>query len=167
MTSLRYGPGVNFERATKKDFLEIVDDLEDFWGAEGAARTRGYHHPLFVSEFDDTTLVLREDGRVVAYLFGFWSQAEPVGYIHLVGVRRSHQGRGVGRALYEEFESRARIRGCTALKAHTSPVNSSSIAFHRQMGFALIGEPNDEGVAVTPDHHARGDAVVTFRKELR
>jgi GNAT superfamily N-acetyltransferase len=45
---------------------------------------------------------------MIAYLFGFWSQTEPTGYIHLVAVRRSHRGHGIGRWLYERFEELAR-----------------------------------------------------------
>ena len=146
--------------------MQILDHLEDFWGTDGAARTRGIHNPLFIEEFTDTTFVLHEDGRVVAYLFGFWSQAEPAGYIHLVAVRNTHQRRGIGESLYRHFESLARERGCTALKATTSPVNAASIAFHRRMGFELLGHPNADGVPVVADHAGRGVDKVVYRKQL-
>jgi hypothetical protein len=38
--------------------------------------------------------------------------------------------------LYEEFESLARTRGATALKAITSPGHAASVAFHRALGFS-------------------------------
>lgn len=75
---------MRLERCTHADFLEILSDLGDFWGTD---RARAVHHPMFVHEFADTTWVVWEEGRVIAYLFGFWSQAEPVGYMHLVAVR--------------------------------------------------------------------------------
>jgi len=65
---------------------------------------------MFVHEFADTAWVIREGGQIIGYLFALWSQSEPVGYIHLVGVRRSHQRRGIGRFPYEHFERLARER---------------------------------------------------------
>ena len=64
----------------------------------------------------------------------------------MVSVPFSHQRRGIGRWLYERFEERARERGCTALKAITPPINTDSIAFHRRLGFSLLGEPNEVGI---------------------
>ncbi len=154
---------VELDRCTHQDFLDILADLEDFWGTD---RARAVHHPMFVHEFGDTAWVVREYGRVVAYLFGFWSQSEPIGYIHLVGVRRSHQRRGIGRWLYEEFEARARERGCTALKAISPPINTDSIAFHRSLGFTLLGEPNEDGIPVVQDYFGPGIPRVVFEKRL-
>lgn len=154
---------VELERCTHQDFLDMLTVLEDFWGTD---RARPVHHPMFVHEFGDTAWVVWEDGRIVAYLFGFWSQTEPAGYIHLVAVRRSHQGRGIGRWLYEQFEARARERGCTKLKALTPPVNTDSIAFHRRLGFALLGEPKEEGIPLVQDYFGPGVPRVVFEKPL-
>jgi GNAT superfamily N-acetyltransferase len=84
----------------------------------------------------------------------------------LVAVRREHQGRGIGRWLYEQFEARARARGCSRLKALTAPVNTSSIAFHRRLGFTLLGEPNEEDVPVVNDYLGPGEPRVVFEKHL-
>jgi len=154
---------MDIEPCTHEDFLTIVRDLEDFWGTD---RARAVHHPMWVHEFGDTAWVVREGDRVIAYLFAFWSQSEPVGYVHLVGVRRSHQRRGIGRMLYERFETIARERGCVALKAITPPINADSIAFHRRLGFSLLGESNEEGIPVVPDYFGPGVPRVVFVKTL-
>ncbi len=121
------------ERATIEDLQTIVASLSDFWGERDTA---GLHQALYVHEFGETALVLRDGhGHQIAYLLGFVTPAR-VGYIHVVAVREGHRGRGLARALYEEFESLARARGATALKAITSPGNSSSHAFHRALGFS-------------------------------
>jgi GNAT superfamily N-acetyltransferase len=156
---------MELDLCTHQDFLDILADLEDFWGS-ASERARRVHHPMFVHEFGDTAWVVREDGRVIAYLFAFWSQTEPTGYIHLVAVRRDHQGRGIGRWLYEQFEARARARGCSKLKALTAPVNTESIAFHRRLGFTLLGEPNEEDVPVVSDYLGPGEPRVVFEKHL-
>lgn len=93
---------------------------------------------MFVHEFGDTAWVIREENEIIAYPFAFWSQKEPVGCIHLVGVRRAHQRRGIGKRLYDHFERLARQRGCTALKALTSPRNLplSRSTVHSDLPFA-------------------------------
>jgi len=159
---------MDFERATHDDYLQIIRDLPEFWASSGPGwRTLEVHHPYLVHEFGDTAFVLREDGRVIAYLFGFISQTEPAGYIHLAAVRVSHQGRGIGRALYEHFTEVARERGCTGLKAVTPPFNKDSQAFHETMGFEVAdGEPNDEGLPVFRDYRGPGKDVVVMRKRI-
>jgi GNAT superfamily N-acetyltransferase len=156
------------EHATHDDYLEILDDLDDFWASSGPPqRTRPYHYPFLIHQFGDTAFVIREEGRVVAYLFGFIATAEPIGYIHLVGVRRAHQRSGLGRALYDHFERVARARGCIALKAVVAPFNHGSRAFHLRLGFAFEpGEMDPSGVPVIRDYEGRGHHVSVVRKAL-
>jgi GNAT superfamily N-acetyltransferase len=99
-------------RCTKTDYDQIVSELADFWGHN---RNRSLHHPMYVDEFRDSAYVIRDHEKVVAYLLGFFAQAEPIGYIHLVAVRRSHH-LGLARQLYDHFAAFAVSRGCTALK---------------------------------------------------
>jgi GNAT superfamily N-acetyltransferase len=156
------------ENATHEDFLQILRDLPEFWASSGPAwRTKPYHYPFLVHEFGDTAFVIRSDGEVIAYLFGFIATAEPVGYIHLVGVRTTHQGSGLGRSLYEHFERVARARGCLSLRAVTAPFNTDSRAFHAAMGFEATGPSRDPaGLPIYPDYHGRGEEVIIFRKPL-
>jgi len=118
------------ERATIEDLQAILASLADFWGERDTA---GLHQALYVHEFGETALVIHDGhGHPIAYLLGFVSPAQ-VGYIHVVAVREGHRGRGLARVLYGEFESLARARGATALKAITSPGNATSVAFHRAL----------------------------------
>ena len=159
---------MRIEHATHEDFLEILRDLADFWSSSGPPmRTLPYHYPFLVHEFVDTAFVVREDDVVIAYLFGFVATAEPVGYIHLVGVRAAHQGTGLGRALYEHFARVARERGCTHLRAVTAPFNTDSQAFHAAMGFEATGHHGRRpGCRSTPDYHGPGEDVIIFSKPL-
>jgi ribosomal protein S18 acetylase RimI-like enzyme len=133
-------------RATIEDLQAIVASLAEFWGERD---TTPLHHALFVHEFGDTALVLHDDrGHPIAYLLGFVTPTG-VGYIHVVGVHENHRKGGLARALYDEFESLARARGASALKAITRPGNHASLAFHRALGFTAtehagytaLGEP--------------------------
>lgn len=159
---------MRIESATHDDFLQILRDLPDFWATSGPAlRTYPYHYPFLVHEFGDTAFVIRADSMVIAYLFGFIATAEPVGYIHLVGVRGLHQGKGIGRALYEHFEDVARDRGCRQLRAVTAPFNEDSRAFHAALGFEATGPSrNTAGIPVYPDYHGEGEDVIIFSKRI-
>jgi GNAT superfamily N-acetyltransferase len=135
------------------DYAAILAALPRFWGERDV---RPLHHPMFVHEFGDTALVVRDGGEVVAYLLGFVAPAG-VGYVHLVGVRDSHRRRGLGRRLYDEFGRRAREHGAVALKAITTPGNRASIAFHSALGMSA------ETVA---DYAGPGEPRVVFRADL-
>jgi GNAT superfamily N-acetyltransferase len=146
---------VTVEPATKDDFDAIVASLPDYWGERDL---RAVHHPFMWHEFGDTALVARDDdGTLAGYLFGFVSQTEPVGYVHLIATRMSHRRRGVARALFERFERLAQERGAVALKAITTPANAGSVAFHSSMGMT---------VAEDPDYAGPGNARIVFRLAL-
>jgi len=158
----------SIELATHEDYLEILDDLSDFWATSGPPeRTRPYHYPFLVHQFGDTAFVIRREARVIAYLFGFIATSEPVGYVHLVGVRTEHQRRGLGRALYDRFGRVARDRGCESLKAVIAPFNTDSRVFHEKLGFEWEPGPMDpSGVPVFKDYEGRGHDVSIVRKPL-
>ncbi|OGO00706.1 MAG: hypothetical protein A2Y90_03080 [Chloroflexi bacterium RBG_13_52_12] len=148
---------------TKADFDQIITDFVDFWGDE---RTKSLHNPFHLYEFGNTAYVVKEGDRVVGYLFGLLSQTGPVAYVKFVGVRRSYQRKGIARRLYEHFTQYARTKGCTELKAITSPTNKTSIAFHRGIAMELQGEPNEEGVPVVKDYSGPGIDRVVFLKKI-
>jgi GNAT superfamily N-acetyltransferase len=148
---------------TKTDFDEILNDIVDFWGSD---RTLGIHHPMFINEFANTAFVIKDDEKVAAYLFGFFSQAEPTGYVHLIGVRQRYQGRGFGKLLYDNFEAIARRHGCRKLKAMTTAGNQASILFHKRIGMKLLGEKNTEGIEVVKNYSGPGQDRVVFEKDI-
>ncbi len=148
---------------TLDDFNQIFADIADFWGHD---RTLYLHHPMYVREFGDTAYVIKEGDTVAAYLFGFLSQTRPAAYVKFVGVRRAYRRRGFARGLYEHFIAYAKTRGCTELRAITTPTNADSIAFHRALGMELLGEPNEGGVPVIKDYAGPGRDRVVFRKSI-
>lgn len=148
---------------TKTDFDEILNDIVDFWGSD---RTLGIHHPMFIYEFGSTAFAIKDNQKVVAYLFGLFSQTEQTGYIHLIGVRKHYQGKGLGKMLYANFETIARQHGCSKLKAITTPGNQASIRFHKKIGMRLLGEKNADGIEVIKDYAAPGQDRVVFEKEI-
>lgn len=148
---------------TKADFDQILTDIVDFWGSD---RTLGIHHPMFIYEFGNTAFVIKDHERVIAYLFGFFSQTEQAGYVHLIGVIKRYQGKGLGKLLYDNFESIAKRHGCSKLKAMTTAGNQASILFHKKIGMKLLGEKNEEGIEVVKDYSAPGQDRVVFEKDI-
>ena len=151
------------DNCTKVEFDEILSDITDFWGSD---RTLGIHHPMFIYEFGDTAFVIKDNGSVVAYLFGFLSQTQKTGYVHLIGVRRRYQSKGLGMRLYEHFTNYVRKRGCTKLKAMTTATNQLSISFHKKIGMRLLGEQNEHGIEVVKNYSGPGQDRVVFEKDI-
>jgi ribosomal protein S18 acetylase RimI-like enzyme len=138
------------------DLASVVADLDPFWDGRDTAFL---HQALYLHEFGDTALVVREpadERRVLAYLLGFVNP-HGVAYVHAVAVRRGHRGEGHASNLYKEFERRARALGASVLKAITHPSNGGSIAFHRALGFTVEEVPN---------YSFNGESRMVFRREM-
>lgn len=154
---------IPIDKCTMTDYYQILTNVADYWGSE---RLLNSHHPMYIHEFGDSAYVIKADGKVMAYLFGFIAQTSPTAYVHLVGVHQDFQHKGLGSTLYHHFIHYAKEKGCTRLKAITSPSNSLSIRFHKKMGMRLLGEKNADGVEVVQDYSGMGRDCVVFEKEL-
>jgi ribosomal protein S18 acetylase RimI-like enzyme len=150
-------------RCTQQDYNQILEDLPEFWDGRD---TRHLHHPFLIHEFGNSAFVIREGRQVLAYLFGFVSQTEPVGYVHTIAVRMSARRQHLGQHLFGHFVEFARRHGCTHVKAITTPTNLSSIKFHKSLGMQLLGEANAEGIPTVPDYSGRGASRVVFWKTI-
>jgi predicted GNAT superfamily acetyltransferase len=144
------------EPVTKADFDAIIESLPAFWGERDPVEL---HHPMFLHEFGDGALLIRDkQGAVAAYLFGFFLPEHQLAYVHIVAVREDHRGQGLAYSLYDRFRHLARERGCERIKAIARPDNAASIAFHRAMGMEAVE---------TPDYSGLGGARVVFSAQLR
>jgi len=148
---------------TQQDFTQVLDELADFWDGR---EVRHLHHPMLIHEFGNSAFVIHDGAVVNAYLFGFLSQVEPVGYVHLVAVRASARRRGLGELLFGHFVEFARQQGCRHVKAITTPSNAGSIAFHKSLGMEMLGEASAEGIPVVQDYAGSGEPRVVFWKEI-
>jgi len=148
---------------TSEDYAQILDELSEFWDGRD---THALHHPFLIHEFGNSAFVIREGSRVLAYLFGFLSQSEPLGYVHTIAVRASARRRRLAQRLFDHFAGFARHHGCAHIKAITTPSNAGSIAFHKSLGMELLGKPNTDGIPVAPDYAGRGVARVVFWKAI-
>jgi ribosomal protein S18 acetylase RimI-like enzyme len=154
---------IEISNCTAQDYNQILESLPEFWNGRD---TRHLHQSFLVHEFGDTAFVIREGARVVAYLFGFLSQAQQVGYVYAIAVRASARRRGLAHHLYDHFVDYAWRHSCTHVKAIAMPSNAGSIAFHKSLGMQLLGHENADGVPVVPDYAGRGAARVVFWKSI-
>lgn len=153
---------MKIENCTINDFDQITKDISDFWGSD---RTLYLHHPYLVYEFGNTAFVIKDNGVVIAYLFGFFSQTESVGYVHLIGVREKYQKQGLGTLLYDKFIMVAKSHGVKKIKAITTPTNNKSINFHqKKIGMTLLGLPNQDGINVIRDYSGVNNDRVVFER---
>jgi len=147
-----------------EDYHQIIRDIVDFWDSE---RTLFLHHPFLIYEFGNTAFVIKENDMVIAYLFGFFSQTESVGYVHLLGVRDNYRRKGLGTLLYNNFIELSKSKGIKKIKAITTPTNEKSIQFHKkQIGMTLIGNPNQDGINVVKNYSGINQDRVVFEKEI-
>lgn len=131
--------------ATVADHAPILSVLDEWWGGR---EMRGLLQPLFLENFSSTSLVAeKEDGALIGFLIGFVSADDPsVGYVHFVGVAPRHRGEGLGRQLYDRFDSAVAELGVRRTRCVTSVVNTASVAFHESLGFTIDGKKADIGV---------------------
>jgi ribosomal protein S18 acetylase RimI-like enzyme len=142
-------------QATAGDYDAIVSVVNDWWGRD----LRGALPRLFLDHFYATSLIAEDDGTMIGFVVGFVSPSAPgEGYIHFVAVDPGYRGRGIARRLYDEFIERVKPQGCRLLHAITAPVNETSIAFHRRMGFDVQGP--------VPDYNGPGRDMMVFTRSL-
>lgn len=153
---------IHIEYCSMQDFNEIISDISDFWGSD---RTLHLHQSYLIHEFGNTAFVIKDNGTVIAYLFGFFSQMESLAYVHLIGVREKYQKQGLGKMLYEKFIEVAKSQDIHKIKAITKPANIISINFHTtKLGMELTGEPNKDGIKVVKNYSGLNEDRVVFEK---
>jgi predicted GNAT superfamily acetyltransferase len=147
------------------DYPAIITVLNDWWGGRKVSVMLPC---LFFEHFNNTSFIIEEDNQIVAFLIGFLSQSQPdEAYIHFVGVHPQFRKRAYGRLLYETFFSIARENQRQVVRCVTSPINTTSIAFHTQMGFQI--EPGDadlDGIPYNPDHNGSGEHRIRFVRRI-
>ena len=147
---------LSVHRATDDNFNEICREIVDFWDSD---RTLSMHHVMYVHEMVDTSYVIRDRGRVVAYLFGFVVETQKLAYASLVGVRKEYRRKRLAFRLYELFIEYARGRGCFTFKAVTTPANHASVKFHTE-GLGMT-------VRDVKDYAGPGKDRAVFEKTIR
>ncbi|CAG7648594.1 putative protein YqjY [Paenibacillus solanacearum] len=148
-----------------EDCGAIIAVAAHWWGS---SYTSDMFSSWYIRHFRDTCLVAEEEGRMVGFLMGFWSQTLPdEAYIRIVMVDPAARGQGIGRALYEKLFEQAIASGRTTVRCVTAPWKKDSIAFHTKLGFRIEPQQQElEGVPVCLNYDGRGGQRVMFARRL-
>jgi GNAT superfamily N-acetyltransferase len=92
----------------------------------------------------DRLVVAELDGRVVGlaqlHVSPTMALERPAAKIDALVVGESHRGQGIGRALFEEMEAEARVRGCVLLYLTTATRREDAHEFYRRVGLDETGK---------------------------
>jgi ribosomal protein S18 acetylase RimI-like enzyme len=132
---------LEIRNAEPTDHERVVAVVDEWWGGR---QMHAMLPRLFFVHFRETTFVAEERGELAGFLCGFLSQTfGDEAYVHFVGVSPGYRRRLLGRELYERFFAVARREGRGVVRCVTSPVNASSVAFHRRLGFEVEATVDD------------------------
>lgn len=130
---------------------------------------------------DETLYVLEQDGEICASMIADqvqpqeygkikWNcsaQSQEVFVIHLLCVRPSKSGCGMGKAMVRFAEEEAKRRGLKAVRLDTGAQNTPAAALYRGLGFELAGTSSMAigGVIAHDDHLFFEKTVAGLEKE--
>jgi L-amino acid N-acyltransferase YncA len=149
---------LTWRRPDPSDHARIVAVVDDWWGGRAMAAMLPR---LFIDHFAQTSYVVEDaDGRLAGFAVAFLSPDDvQTAYVHFIGVDPALRGSGLGRELYARVAREAKAAGRSRIAAVTSPVNTTSLAFHAALGFE-IGP-------VVPDYDGPGEDRVPMTLTLR
>ncbi|MDQ0271591.1 GNAT family N-acetyltransferase [Cytobacillus purgationiresistens] len=156
---------MNLRLVRPEDYYEISRLINDWWGGR---KMSDMLPKLFFDHFNDTSYIVEKDEVIIGFLIGFVSQTKPnEAYIHFVGVHPEYRKNQVGKKLYHTFFENVKRRSVKIVRAVTSPVNKTSIAYHTRMGFEVEqGDRTADGVSVFSNYDGLGQDRVLFLKIL-
>lgn len=111
-----------------------------------------YHH-LFPRLF----LVAECGNEVAGYSVGV-IEGERRGHLVSIAVDEAYRGRGLGKALVEEFESRVRALGASRVLLEVSVNNVTAISLYRKLNYRVV--------KVLPSYYPNGEDAYLMLKEL-
>ena len=157
-----------FRRATEADHAVLEPLLRDWFGGSAAAGTVSR---LWFRHFSSTSWVAEaERGRIAGFVVGFVSPDHPaeavvVGAAVNPNVRRS----GIGRALFDRFESTVRDLGARRIVVPIPPEDRVAVEFLRALGFATADGARVVrlyGVPSIADYDGEGRDRAVFVREI-
>lgn len=154
-------PAFELTAGCSEDLDSVMEVMEAAFGKRfGEAWTRSQCAGILPMKGID--LVLARDGRSVAVIgFTLSRTVADEAELLLIAVAPAHHRRGVGRALLEDFMSRARGRGLERVHLEVRDGNPA-IAMYRNAGFAPVGRRKNYYRGTDGDRY---DAL-TFAQDL-
>ncbi|NLP49265.1 GNAT family N-acetyltransferase [Bacillus sp. RO1] len=156
---------MNIRNIQDEDFLRISTNLNTWWGGRDMVDMLPR---LFIHHFKNTSFIIEDNGETLGFVIGFVSPLIPEqAYIHFVGVNPNTRKKNIGRTLYEHFFEAVKKKGCSEVSCVTSSVNTTSINFHKRMGFTMKdGDMVIDGIPIHQNYDGIGQNRVIFVKSL-
>jgi RimJ/RimL family protein N-acetyltransferase len=112
-------PFVNFEIMDKESFQPIFDKMI----AEG-----GLH-------------VYDSEGVIISALVikRFEHRLKHLAYVGAFGIKKSHQGRGIGTKIMQETKRKLQLEGVRRIALRVEADNQRALGFYKKLGFQLEG----------------------------
>ena len=107
------------------------------------------------------TLLAEEGGELAGFVI---VQIEPsgdraAGYVVTLDVAPACRGKGLGRRLMAEVESRAASAGASVMELHVYEGNAAALRLYEGLGYAKAG--------IRPGFYGRALDAVVYRKQIR
>jgi len=134
-------------------------------------------HPLHLYRivlryFADTCFVAEQEGRVVGFQMGFYSQQNHDTYfLWQIGTDPSLRRQGVGRNLLTFAEEELARDGCRRIEVTIDPGNMPSFRLFEKRGYTVISDREPEavevnGLSAVKDFYGPGRHFILLEKEL-
>jgi GNAT superfamily N-acetyltransferase len=148
------------------DYPRVIGVIDEWWGGRPMSARLSR---VFFEHFSSTSYAIDRGDELIAFFIGLMSQTvADEAYVHFIGVRPDHRGRGLASRLYTRFFEVVSGQGRSVVRSSTSPCNDLSIAFHLALGFALeSGDGVVNGWPARVEYPLPGESRVFFVKRLR
>ncbi len=138
----------------------VEGDLRDVMRISEESLTEEYSPILFLEireAFPEAFLVAEVDGEVVGYICGYPLTTLEV-RIAMFAVLPGYRGKGIGSALYSEFEKVVMDRGFRMIRLEVRTGNRRAVEFYRRRGFIAV--------KVLKGYYRNGDDAYVMVKTL-
>lgn len=105
---------------------------------------------------DTVVLIARERGRLVGFAIMYFG--DDSAHLNLLGVRPSHQGRGIGRRLVSWLEQSARVAGIANVQLEVRVSNKAARRFYQSLNYWEV-------VSI-PNYYQRHESAVLMMHDL-
>ncbi len=138
----------------------VEGDLRDVMRISEECLTEEYSPILFLEireSFPQGFLVAEVGGEIAGYICGYPLTSLEV-RIAMFAVLPAHRGKGVGSALYREFENVVKAEGFRIIRLEVRTGNRRAIEFYRRRGFMVV--------RVLKGYYRNGDDAYVMVKTL-
>ncbi|BAS60077.1 Aminoglycoside 6'-N-acetyltransferase (plasmid) [Leptolyngbya boryana IAM M-101] len=127
------------------DFQEWLDLALELWTDYSVEEMQASLNEILHSPRQSAVLVKTETGSAIAFMnlslrsdYVPGATQSPVAFVEGIYVKPDYQKQGVGKALIQYAEQWAQAHGCVELASDALLENTTSHAFHRQVGFQEV-----------------------------